>query len=159
VLKPSFSAGAYRTFRVGVETAATHQAELDAILARSGALLQPFLPEIAAEGGGSLLYFGREPSPPVLKTPKPRAFPLRARFGGASRAVEAPEALWRAAAAVIARLPAAPLYVRIDGVRHGADFLLMEVEALEPYLFLPCDPGAALRFARALAQLVHLPPA
>ena len=42
------------------------------------------------------------------------------------------------------------LYARIDLVPHGQDWLLMELEATEPRLFLNSAPGAPARFAAAV---------
>jgi len=44
-----------------------------------------------------------------------------------------------------------PLYARIDFVRNDADdFLVMELELIEPSLYLRTDPQAAGRFAAAI---------
>jgi hypothetical protein len=44
-----------------------------------------------------------------------------------------------------------PLYARVDFIRHDRQFLLMEVEAIEPALFMLFDsPCAAERFTCAL---------
>jgi hypothetical protein len=46
-----------------------------------------------------------------------------------------------------------PVYVRADFVRDAADnFLLMELELIEPSLYLRTDAGAADRFARAFDE-------
>ena len=44
----------------------------------------------------------------------------------------------------------APTYARIDGVRRNGSFLIMEVELIEPFLFLEGAPGASERFASAV---------
>ena len=44
-----------------------------------------------------------------------------------------------------------PLYARVDALRGGDGRLtLLELEALEPFLFFETDPEAAPRFARAV---------
>ena len=51
----------------------------------------------------------------------------------------------------IATLAPAPLYARIDFVRdRDDDFRVMEMELIEPSLYLRTDPGAPLRFAEAI---------
>lgn len=52
---------------------------------------------------------------------------------------------------VVGLLPSEPLYARIDGVERNGRFVLMEVEVNEPALGLHLAPGAADRFAEALA--------
>ena len=43
-----------------------------------------------------------------------------------------------------------PTYVRVDLVRNDRDrYLLMELELIEPSLYLRTDAGSAMRFARA----------
>ena len=59
------------------------------------------------------------------------------------------------ARAVIARLPHAPEYVRIDGVRRDDRLVLMEVEAIEPYLFLPFAPSPAEAMRRYVAAITR----
>lgn len=46
-------------------------------------------------------------------------------------------------------LPELPLYARIDGVVRGTELIVLEVEVLEPALFLEFDPASAERFAEA----------
>jgi hypothetical protein len=44
-----------------------------------------------------------------------------------------------------------PLYARVDLVRNAAgEFEVMELELIEPSLYLRTDPGAPERFARAV---------
>jgi hypothetical protein len=44
-----------------------------------------------------------------------------------------------------------PLYARIDLVRNAeSDFEVMELELIEPSLYLRMDPAAPARFARAV---------
>jgi glutathione synthase/RimK-type ligase-like ATP-grasp enzyme len=152
ILKPSISGGSFRTHRFAADDARVLQAELDGITRTSGALLQPFLPEVASEGEWSLVFFDGEPSHAVVKTPKAADFRVQTQYGATFRAVAPPPSLWATAQAILGRLPAAPLYARIDGVRRGDDFLLMEVEVIEPYLFMPQAPDAPARFVRVLAD-------
>ncbi len=45
-----------------------------------------------------------------------------------------------------------PCYARVDGVVRDGNFLLMELELLEPELFLEFDPQAVDKFAQAVVQ-------
>jgi hypothetical protein len=48
-------------------------------------------------------------------------------------------------------LPETLLYARVDFVRDDKnDFLVMELELIEPSMYLRTDPGAPMRFARAI---------
>ena len=44
-------------------------------------------------------------------------------------------------------LPELPLYARVDGVIRDCELIVIEVEVLEPALFMEFDPAAAERFA------------
>jgi hypothetical protein len=46
------------------------------------------------------------------------------------------------------------LYARADLVRHGDEFRVMELELVEPALYLRMDPGAPDRFADAVTSLL-----
>jgi hypothetical protein len=46
------------------------------------------------------------------------------------------------------------LYARVDGVISNGEFYLMELELIEPYLFLDTHPDAFLNYYNALMQLV-----
>jgi glutathione synthase/RimK-type ligase-like ATP-grasp enzyme len=153
VIKPAVSAGAWRTHLVGgAEEARARQSDLDEMLVDSAVLIQPFLPEITDEGEWSMFFFGGAFSHAILKTPVAGDFRSQPMFGASFKSVTPPPSMMRAAEGVLGKLPEAPLYARVDGVRRGDDFLLMEVELIEPYLFLPADPGAIDRYVRAVAD-------
>lgn len=153
ILKPAVSGGSYRTHRFAAADAVRHQAALDEIVAASAALLQPFVPEIAAEGEWSLVFFDGAFSHAALKKPAAGDFRVQVQFGGQYVAATPPPSLVADASAIVATLPHAPDYVRIDGVRRGDRLLLMEVEAIEPYLFLPfAPPDATARYVAAVTR-------
>ena len=53
----------------------------------------------------------------------------------------------------MAAVSPAPLYGRIDFVRNtDGGFSVMELELIEPSLYLRMDPEAPMRFARALVE-------
>ena len=58
------------------------------------------------------------------------------------------------AARLLACLPSATAYARIDIVRVDGAPALMEIELIEPELFLGADAGAAVRFAEQLMRHV-----
>jgi hypothetical protein len=44
------------------------------------------------------------------------------------------------------------LYARVDGISRDGAFLLMELELIEPNLYLSHDPRAPARLAAAIAR-------
>ena len=156
VVKPVVSAGAYRTSRVK-RGGTAGQAALDDALAHSGAMVQPYLPEIAAEGEWSFIFLGGEFSHAVLKTPRAGDFRVQEEHGGAAvRREPLPELLAQAREALIAG-PRPCLYARVDGVRRGGELVVLELELIEPSLYLAHAPGAARRFAEAIKARLSAP--
>lgn len=153
VVKPAVSASAFRTRRVRREEAGDIQPEITEMLAGSALLIQPFLPEIQTRGEWSLLYFGGIYSHAVLKRPGEGDFRVQHELGG-SAVPEVPDPwLLGEARAVVERIPGPWLYARVDGVELDERFTLMELELIEPSLFLAADPGAPRRFADAVLGL------
>lgn len=154
VLKPAISGGAWRTHRVRREDLAGQAEVLREVLSESALLAQPFLPEIAAQGEVSLLFFGGAFSHAVLKRPKAGDYRVQWSHGGGQVPFTPGPDLLAQARAVLDAAPEPGLYARVDGVLRDGRLLLMELEQLEPYLFFAEGPGAPERFARALlAQL------
>jgi hypothetical protein len=153
VIKPAVSGGAYRTHRLQASEAADHQAELDSILSSSCALVQPFFPEIATEGEWSLLFFDGVFSHAILKTPAPSEYRIQPQFGGSAVRVSPEPWMLEQARAVLAALPIAPVYARIDGLRRGRELFLMEAELIEPYLFLGAAPEATASYLDLIQRL------
>jgi hypothetical protein len=159
VVKPTIAGGAYRTYRFFVQNAAAYAKEIDDTLADRGVLVQPFLPEILSGGELSMLFFDGVYSHAVCKRPRPGDYRVQFQFGGTTESVEIEPALVAQARACVLAAPSLPVYARVDGVVKDGRFLLMELEAFEPLMFLASHPEAPGRFARALhgRLLAHVP--
>jgi hypothetical protein len=154
VVKPVVSGGAYETSLVSAATL-DDAAEAGFLrLAREGAMVQPFVEEIRTEGEWSLLFFAGEYSHAVLKRPADGDFRVQWVHGGRERAATPAPDLVATAREVLARVTTPWLYARVDICRHEGAWTLMELEMLEPSLFLAEDSTAAARFARAVAAIV-----
>lgn len=155
VIKPTVSGGAWHTMRGRVGEAAF--AELLAALPRDlDYLVQPFMPEIVAEGEWSLMFFDGHYSHAVLKKPSVGDYRVQTDFGG-SAAVTEPDPVILAAARRALEVVAAlgyrdQAYVRVDGVMTRDGFRLMELEFIEPFLHFAAYPPAAEMFAAQLAR-------
>lgn len=165
VVKPAVSAGGWETFRT------FGSAEDDARFARlanhpGGVLVQPFLDAIVTDGEWSLLFFAGRYSHAAVKRAKAGDFRVQHTHGGRYEPATPPASVVRDAEAVLAagaRLagvePEQLLYGRVDGLVRGAGddarLVLMELELLEPSLFLLQAPEAAERAADALLALVR----
>ncbi len=148
VLKPTVSATAWLTWRVSLDATALPEG-FCAALAEHDFIVQPFIDEIV-EGEWSLVFFGGTFSHAVIKRPREGDFRVQDEFGGRAELVRAPDALVSLAARILRCAPESSVYARVDGVETSAGFVLLELELVEPHLFLALAPGAPARFADAL---------
>src|SRR5262245_18464118 len=109
-------------------------------------MLQPFVPEIVADGEWSFLYFGKKFSHAVVKTAKLGEFRDQWTLGGTHKKLEASAALQEQVDAIFEKLDplcgGGRLYTRISGLVQNGQFLVTEIELTEPYLFMAEDSNA-----------------
>jgi glutathione synthase/RimK-type ligase-like ATP-grasp enzyme len=119
------------------------------------AMVQPYLPEIERSGEISLIHLGGAFSHAVAKRPQPGDFRVQPEFDGIIAARPPSEDERQAAQRVLAAVEEPLLYARIDLVR-GPDGrpLLIELELIEPDLYLGYDPSAGGRFAAAVLERI-----
>jgi glutathione synthase/RimK-type ligase-like ATP-grasp enzyme len=152
VVKPPISGGADGTFRLERDDAVPNS------VAGKRMMIQPYLPNIAEEGEYSLFYFAGVLSHSILKRPAKGDFRVQEQYGGQEEAVTAPEgALTLAQRAFTATAEITKTqtlaYARVDILRDGDGvFRLMELELIEPSLFLRFAPDAGAAFAKALVN-------
>jgi glutathione synthase/RimK-type ligase-like ATP-grasp enzyme len=115
------------------------------------AMIQPFLPAIAAEGELSFVFIDGALSHALIKRAAPGDYRIQSLYGGTETPLDPAPADRAAADAVMALLPFAvpPVYARIDMVRlEDGRLAVMEAELIEPYLY----PEQAPHFAAAMAD-------
>ena len=154
IVKPVVGANAVDTFVVDAAMPGANYDELLARLQRTFAdracLVQPFIGNIVDEGEYSLFFMGGEYSHAIRKVPKKGDFRVQEEHGADIEAIAPDDALLSAAEHAIANVTPTPVYARIDLVRdRDGEFVVMELELVEPSLYLRLDENAAGRFARA----------
>jgi hypothetical protein len=117
-------------------------------------MAQPFVGEVQDRGEWSVLFFGGRYSHAVLKRPAENDYRVQWEFGGSAVTMAPPPRLLGDAGAVMAAVAGDALYARVDGVERDGRLVLMELELIEPHLFLGWDPGAAGRLAAAVRAAV-----
>ncbi len=118
--------------------------------------MQAFQPDVVS-GERSLVFLGGRLSHAVLKTPAVGEYRVQERHGGVNtthRASAAEIGVAEAARAAVPGGAATLLYARVDLVGSPDAPLVMELELIEPALFLPFDAGSAGLLARAAAALI-----
>ncbi len=151
IIKPVVSAGAHRTFLVerDAPSSASARAALSSFC-NDGFIAQPFIDAVLTEGEYSVFYFDDRHSHTVVKTPKVHDFRVQEEHGGTIREVAPPAGLPEASHRAFAAVEPQPLYARIDLVRGAAGaWMVMEIELIEPSLYLRASAGAPSRLAHA----------
>ena len=154
VVKPQVGAGSIRTVRLKRNA----WSEIDLIDAPLGAaMIQPFLRAIETEGERSLFWFGGKYSHAIRKVPQTGSWLANIPGKTSFVAETPPPAAMEAAEAARARSPKDLLYVRIDLVLgDDGKWRVIEIEAIEPYLFLDFAPEGAGLFVDAIARVLSL---
>ncbi|HEU5358038.1 MAG TPA: hypothetical protein VFU45_02870 [Gemmatimonadales bacterium] len=150
VIKPTISAGGHDTWTVDAGNAAAIGERMAPVLGRCGLMIQPFVEQVRTRGEISFLFFRKEFSHAVLKKPKAGEFRVQVEYGGSAEAFTPSPALVTQAERVVRAVKGDLLYARVDGVDVDGEFQLMELEVLEPDLFLGHSPRAPERFAEAV---------
>jgi glutathione synthase/RimK-type ligase-like ATP-grasp enzyme len=148
VAKPRISSSGWRTIRWS-------SGEMLEGGPPGAAMIQPYLPAIETEGEVSLFYFAGRYSHAVSKRPQPGDFRVQPEFDGVIRP-HAPALDERAAAErILAAVDEDLLYARVDLVR-GFDGrpLLIELELIEPDLYLGHAADAGAAFAQAVERRI-----
>ena len=154
VVKPAISASAYRTWQTEGGVTPEDETRFRAMVMTGEVMVQPRLETLVAEGEWSFVFLGGEFSHAVLKRPAPGDFRVQTNLGGTVSRAEAPPKWVDQARAALAVVQGPWLYARVDGCMLDGQFVLMELEMLEPDLFLNLEPGAPARFADALMRLI-----
>lgn len=146
VIKPVVDLGARNLVRVGAGLA-------EAMLERYSVatMAQPYLQSVAAEGELSLVYIAGELSHSLCKRPARGDFRVQPQYGGTHEAAEVSAQALEIGSRALAACPGDPLYARVDLVEtDDGQLALIELELVEPALYLDVNPESASTLARAL---------
>lgn len=153
VIKPVIGANGESAFRVSQADSEQRRAMICACFDDRRAMVQRFMPGILTEGEFSLFFFDGEYSHAILKIPAESEFRSQEEHGADIRSVVPEERLLLRGRQAVNALAEMPLYARVDFVRdEQGDFLVMELELIEPSMYLRMDPDAPQRFARAIDE-------
>lgn len=146
VAKPQISSTAWQTIRWSPGQTLDGGPE-------AAAMVQPYLPEIERSGEISMIYFGGRFSHAIAKRPQPGDFRVQPEYDGIIAAHPPSPDEREAAARILAAVEEPLLYARVDLVR-GLDGRpqLIELELIEPDLYLGYDDEAGSRFAAAVVE-------
>ncbi len=147
VVKPAVSCGAWHTYKLeGLSEIKQFSFPIE-----NDWLIQPFVTEIARQGEISLMFFNNRYSHAVVKKAKKGDFRVQEEFGGKAQMFFPPSQVISLAQKVVDYYKAQMLYSRVDGVITHEGFKIMEVELIEPELFL-LDSTIQKNFKEAILQ-------
>jgi glutathione synthase/RimK-type ligase-like ATP-grasp enzyme len=153
IIKPAISANADDTFIIDKKNSEKTSIILKNLFANRKFIIQPFIENILLEGEYSLIFFENTHSHTLIKKPKSGDFRVQEEHGGTLAPIEKPEIkMINEAKRVLKSLPCKSLYSRIDFVKRKNNFLLMEVELIEPSLYFNLNPNAAKKLSSLINQ-------
>lgn len=155
VIKPAVSGAARHTYRIDPGNVAVLEPVWAERLRHEAMLLQPLQRDVLEHGETTVVVIDGRATHALRKRPKPGDFRVQDDHGGTVHPHEpSPPELALAEQAMAACDPQ-PVYGRVDMVRDNDGRLaVMELEVVEPELWLRLQPAAAERLADAIARLV-----
>ncbi|MFD2036849.1 RimK family alpha-L-glutamate ligase [Belliella marina] len=154
VIKPTISGGAKNTFKINRDNWEEIGCKLDKLKGDESFMVQPFVDEIVEVGEYSYIFFRGEFSHAVLKSAKNGDYRVQHFYGGKIGNIQPTEMELQYLQSLVDSYAKDTLYARVDGVWRGGDFLLMELELIEPYLFLFTSSVAVQNYKKALEQMI-----
>lgn len=156
IVKPCISGGSKNTIKVTKANLAQVSSLVQEYLREEAYMVQPFLKEIETEGEWSLLFFNGKFSHSLLKKAKQGDFRVQHYLGGTIHSETAPDSLVRSAEEYVKQFAKGCLYARVDGLIVKGEFMLMELELIEPFLFLFTNPDSYQNYYEALTEMINI---
>lgn len=148
VVKPIVGANADDAFRLKTGDTSESYQHVENVFQNRTALVQPFVDSVTAYGEVSLIFFEGQYSHSVLKKPKTGDFRVQEEHGGRIESITPDQDLINFATRALSVVPCSTLYARIDVVfLDNNQPAIMELELIEPSLYLSYDSAAPGRFA------------
>lgn len=152
VVKPLIGAGSSRTFVVTKNFETDELTTIQDEIGGDDVMVQPFITDITTKGEVSLHFFNGELSHTIRKTPKEGDFRVQEEFGGLIELIEPPATTVELAKKTLECLSEVPLYARVDLVTSNNEWMLIELELIEPALYFRMDKESPQRFLKAFDQ-------
>lgn len=140
VIKPAVSANARHTIVVNRAQVSEGQAHLERWLPEREMMVQVFEPSIVQEGERSLIYIADEFTHAVVKTPATGDYRIQESYGGQARLTTPTPNELDIARTVLDAIGQPLLYARVDLIGSGDCAAVIEVELVEPSLYLQYIP-------------------
>ncbi len=155
VIKPVVGAGGRNIYKINKHD---EQALVKLLNDRGTLLVQPFLHAINTTGEYSALYVNHTMTHLILKTPIEGEFKTQFHYGGKEKIIrEKPTNHQAFLSTVETNIPKNAHYARIDyTLDNQGNFCLMELELIEPNLFLEHDQASVEAFATTIEKALEV---
>lgn len=156
IIKPCISGAARHTYRFSHKNAKSIQPVIDHLLTGESLIFQPFVRDVIETGEDTLIVMDGRYTHAVRKVAKPGDFRVQDDHGGTVHSYNPTKKQIDLAERAIAACNPSPVYGRADMVRdNNGDWAIMELELIEPELWLRFHPPAAKTFADAIAKVLN----
>ncbi len=154
ILKPMISGNSYHTFVIEVNNEILFDQLIKDYFKNRPFLLQEFIPEIS-DGEISIIYFSNGYSYSVKKVPKKDEYRVQFDFGGIYHFGEIDPQIKVICDRISNYIGKRLLYQRVDGLWRDGKFLIMEVELIEPDLYLNLSDEAKNQWVDSLIGILN----
>jgi len=153
IIKPCVSGGSRNTVVLNKNVSIEDKDLVSALVSQGDFIAQPLMSQIQ-EGEWSFIFFNGKYSHTIIKKPKNGDFRVQQIFGGTIEITVSEQRDIDHAALYISKFAKDTLYARVDGLMVDGNFVLMELELVEPFLYLSYHPDALEKYFQAL--VTHL---
>lgn len=154
VIKPSFSADSYMTSVFTPDELKKVENEYKEIAVQRNLLIQPFMEEIVEMGEISMIFFNKQFSHSILKTPQKGDFRVQSDYGGTYKRYNPSKKMIETGKFILSCWDDDLLYARVDGILSKDKFLMMELELIEPDLYFEYCENAQQDFVESFCDYI-----
>ncbi len=156
VFKPTVSGAAFETHRVRPGTVGEHAARFSALTAERAMMVQPFMASVLERGEVTVVAMQGQPTHGLVKRAKAGDFRVQDDHGGTLHEHTPTQDELALTRAAMELRDVTPVYGRVDMVRDDDGTpRIMELELIEPELWLRLHPPAARAFADGIAAALE----
>ena len=152
VIKPAISHSAINTWLMNAPGSTADLERIHAMATQGRVLVQAFIDDVRTAGETSIVFIDGAYSHAVIKHPAAGDFRVQFEHGGRLEVIQPSGAVIAAARRILLCAPGPAVYARVDGVVVNGVFTLMELELIEPELYLDLVDGSSDRFAASVIR-------
>lgn len=153
IIKPCISGGSKNTISVAKATAEKTRPGIIDLLTKGDYIVQPLMTEVQ-QGEWSHIFFDGKHSHSIIKKPKQGDFRVQQIYGGTIEPLHPTKEQIAHAKSYLEKFAPDTLYARVDGLMVNNKFMLMELELIEPFLYLSYDENAVENYNQALSKRI-----